>query len=286
MNLIKSASRKGLCGWLLLLAPVLAFTDDQEWPEKDEFRQSYTIAAGSQVEVRAVNGSVTIETTGGTTAEVHVIRSARRRQDLELRKVIVEQAGNRFVVRSERDSGVRRDGEVRQKVMLKLPRKVDLEVHGINGSVKAGEIEGRGSVSGVNGKVELTQFGGIKKISGINGSVWVSVARLEEEGMKISGVNGRVEVQFATDLNAEIHASGINGKVETDLPATALLSGGRHRSNFKARVGVGGPLITVSGVNGKVALKKRPGSQAKSELRSLPLQKHVKRSTATVSQAG
>jgi hypothetical protein len=42
---------------------------------------------------------------------------------------------------------------------------VDLEVHGINGSVKAAEIEGRGSVSGVNGKVELTQVGGINKIS-------------------------------------------------------------------------------------------------------------------------
>jgi DUF4097 and DUF4098 domain-containing protein YvlB len=169
--------------------------------------------------------------------------------------------------------------------MLRLPRKVDLEVHGINGSVKAGEIEGRGSVSGVNGKVELTQVGGINKISGINGSVSVSVARLDPEGMKISGVNGRVDVQFSENLNAEIHASGINGKVETDLPATSLLSEW-SRSNFKAKVGSGGPIISVSGVNGKVALKKRSGSQAHNELRSLPLQKHVKRSAAAVPQAG
>ena len=281
-----SHSRKWLCGLALFLAPIACGAQDSDWPEKDEFRQSYTLAAGSQVEVKAINGSVTIETTSGSTAEVHVIRSARKREDLEYRKVVVEQTGNRFIIRGENDSEGRRHADVRQQVMVKLPRKVDLEVHGINGSVKAAEIEGRGAVSGVNGKVELTQVGGINRISGINGSVSVSVARLDQEGMKISGVNGRVDVQFASDLNAEIHASGINGKVETDLPAASLLSEWSGRSNFKAKVGSGGPIISVSGVNGKVALKKRSGSQARSELRSLPLQKHVKRSAAAVPQAG
>lgn len=285
MNTMTSVSRKWFCGLALLLAPAILGAQDSEWYEKEEFQQSYTLAPGSQVEVKAINGSVTIETTSGTTAEVQVIRSARTREDLQFRKVVVEHVGNRFVIRGEGDSEGRRRAEVRQQVRLRLPRKVDLEVHGINGSVKAAEIEGRGSVSGVNGKVELTQVGGINKISGINGSVWVSVARLGEEGMKISGVNGRVDVQFAMDLNAEIHASGINGKVETDLPTTSLLSEW-NRSNFKAKVGSGGPVISVSGVNGKVALKRRSGSQARSELRSLPFQKHVKRSTAAVPQAG
>jgi len=284
MSTMSSVSRKGLYGLILFLVPAIHCAQDSDWPEKDEFQQSYTLAPGSQVEIKAINGSVTIETTSGSTAEVHVIRSARKREDLEYRKVVVEQVGSRFTVRGENDSEGRRHADVRQQVMLKLPRKVDLEVHGINGSVKAAEIEGHGSVSGVNGKVELTQVGGINKISGINGSVSVSVARLDQEGMKISGVNGRVDVQFAENLNAEIHASGINGKVETDLP-TLLLSEW-SRSNFKGKVGSGGPIISVSGVNGKVALKKRSGSQARNDLRSLPLQKHVKRSAAPVPQAG
>jgi len=284
MSTMLSVSRKGLYGLILFLVPAIHFAQDSDWPENDEFQQSYTLAPGSQVEIKAINGSVTIETTSGSTAEVHVIRLARKREDLEYRKVVVEQAGSRFTVRGENDSEGRRHAEVRQQVMLKLPRKVDLEVHGINGSVKAAEIEGHGSVSGVNGKVELTQVGGINKISGINGSVSVSVARLDQEGMKISCVNGRVDVQFAENLNAEIHASGINGKVETDLP-TLLLSEW-SRSNFKGKVGSGGPIISVSGVNGKVALKKRSGSQARNDLRSLPLQKHVKRSAAPVPQAG
>jgi hypothetical protein len=284
MKTMTSVSRAWLYGLALLIVPAIDGAQDSDWPEKDEFRQSYVLSSGAQVEVKGINGSVTIETGTGSTAEVHVIRSARTREDLEYRKVLVEQVGNRFVVRGENEAEGRRRAEVRQQVRLKLPCKVDLQIHGINGSVKAAEIEGRGSVSGVNGKVELAQVGGINKISGINGSVSVGVTRLDQEGMRISGVNGRVDIQFTDDLNAEIHASGINGKVETDLPATSLLSEW-SRSNFKAKVGSGGPLISVSGVNGKVALKKRSGSQARNELRMLPLQQHIKGSAAAVPQA-
>src|SRR2546426_7321609 len=136
MSTMTSVSRKWLYGLALFLAPAILVAQDSEWPEKDEFQQSYTLAPGSQVEVKAINGSVTIETTSGSTAEVHVIRSARTRDDLEFRKVVVDQVGNRFVVRGEGESEGRRRAELRQQVMLKLPRKVDLEVHGINGSVK------------------------------------------------------------------------------------------------------------------------------------------------------
>jgi DUF4097 and DUF4098 domain-containing protein YvlB len=242
-----------------MLAPQLtAVPDDSDWPERDEFHQNYTLQAGAEVEIRAINGSVSIETANTSTAEVNVVRSARKREDLEYRKVIVEQTGNRLVIRGENeDRGLGRHAEVRQQVTLKLPRQIDLNIHGINGSVKSGGIEGQGAISGINGKVEGAQVGGIAKLSGVNGSVSVTVARLGEQGMKISGINGRVDLQFANDLNAEIHASGINGKVDTDLPTTQLIE--RDRSNFKARVGSGGPTISVSGVNGKVSLKKVSG---------------------------
>lgn len=247
-------------GLLCLLAlPALVPAEDRDLPERDEFRQSYTLPVDAQVEVKGINGSVSIETANTSTAEVHIVRSARSREDLEYRKVIVEQSGNRLVVRGEEDRGwgrrAGRQTETRQQVLLRLPRQVALNVHGINGSVKAGEIEREGVVSGINGKVELAQVGGMAKISGINGSVAVTVTRLGEQGLKISGVNGRVEVQLAGELNADIHASGINGKVETDLPAATILSKW-SRADFKAKVGAGGSPISISGINGKVSLKK------------------------------
>jgi hypothetical protein len=99
MSTMISASRRLLYALILFLVPAIHCAQDSDWPEKDEFQQSYTLAPGSQVEVKAMNGSVTIETTSGSTAEVHVIRSARKREDLEYRKVVVEQVGSRFTVR-------------------------------------------------------------------------------------------------------------------------------------------------------------------------------------------
>jgi DUF4097 and DUF4098 domain-containing protein YvlB len=256
MDKMKKAWLIGAGLMITLFLPVLV-AEDRDFTERDEFRQSYSLPADAQVEVKGINGSVSIETAQTNTAEVHIVRSARNRDDLEYRKVIIEQTGNRLVIRGEEERGGKHP-EVRQQVMLRLPRQVALNVHGVNGSVRAGEIEREGVVSGVNGKVELAQVGGMAKISGINGSVSVTVARLGEQGLKVSGINGRVEIQFADDINADIHASGINGKVDTDLPASTILSEW-NRASFKAKVGAGGSPISISGVNGRVSLKKKSG---------------------------
>jgi hypothetical protein len=242
----------------LLCLPAFLHAQERDLPERDEFRQSYPLPADARVEVKGINGAVSIETAETSTAEVHIVRSAHQRADLEFRKVIVEQTGNRLVVRGEEEHDRGKRAEVRQRVTLKLPRQVALNVHGINGSVSVGEIGGEGVVSGVNGKVDLAQVGGMARISGINGSVSLKVARLGEQGLKVSGVNGRVEVQFAGDLNADLQANGVNGKVETDLPVTTLSEW--DRASFKAKIGSGGSPISISGVNGGVSLRKSLGS--------------------------
>ena len=61
MSTMSSVSRKGLYGLILFLVPAIHCAQDSDWPEKDDFQQSYTLAPGSQVEVKAINGSVTIE---------------------------------------------------------------------------------------------------------------------------------------------------------------------------------------------------------------------------------
>src|SRR5262245_33486221 len=75
--------------------------DRGDFQERDEFRQSYKLAAGAQVEVRNINGPLQIETTDGDQAEVYVTRSARTRADLDYCKVIVDNDGGVFRVYTE-----------------------------------------------------------------------------------------------------------------------------------------------------------------------------------------
>src|SRR5688500_3017583 len=66
--------------------------------EREEIRQSYELSPGATVEVEGINGTVDIETTNGKTAEVHILRFAATKEDLNYHKILIEHSGNRLVV--------------------------------------------------------------------------------------------------------------------------------------------------------------------------------------------
>jgi hypothetical protein len=233
--------------------------DDSEFTERDEFRQSYTLASGAPVRVSGINGSVDVETSAGGAAEVYVLRTARNRSDLDYHKVIVEQTASGLVVRGEnnRDEGWRGDNhQVRQRVTMKIPRNVDFTASGINGRATVGELDGPVKLSGINGRVDVAQARGYVDISGINGAVTMLITQVTERGIRVSGINGRVELKFDGALNADLAVSGVNGAVNADMP-NVQVQGRVSRTSFNAKIGAGGAPINVSGVNGSVNLVPR-----------------------------
>ncbi len=226
--------------------------DDSDYSERDEINQTYQLSAGARVEVRGINGTVDIETSSGNTAEVHIVRSARSREDLNYGRIIVEHTANSLIIRreNEKESSGR---NTRQRAMIKLPRQVDLNVSGVNGRTTIGEVDGPVRVSGINGKVDVAQAVGYSDISGINGQVKINISQLSERGIRVSGVNGGVELRFNEDLNADLEVTGINGSVNTDV-ANVTVMGKFSRQNFRAKIGSGGTPIVVTGINGSLKL--------------------------------
>ena len=86
----------------------------------------------------------------------------------------------------------------------------------------------------------------------MNGSVAFALASVGEQGVQVSGVNGRVEVRLAPTVNADFDVTGLNGRVNNELQNATV--GEQSRARFSARVGAGGPRITLSGINGGVTL--------------------------------
>jgi hypothetical protein len=233
---------------------------EDDLPEKDEFRQTYELGSGARVELRGINGGVEIETSSSSIAEVHILRSARNRDDLQYQKIIVEHQGNTLIVRGEKDhDGYRgRNREVRQRITLRVPRQIELLASGINGRVQAGEIDGSVRLDGINGSVEVAQAAGYANVSGVNGRVVVTIARLGERGIDVNGINGGVEIRFNEEINADLEVSGCNGSVYADVPNVTMI-GKISRENFRARIGSGGARISVTGVNGRVRLSRAAG---------------------------
>jgi len=231
----------------------------------DEMRQTFKLLApGAPVEVRGINGPVRIEAVDSDTAEVHIKREARDRSDFERHKIIIENTPDEgLVVRTEKIDGPEwwkfwSGGEVRTEVNMKVPRRAQVEAKGINGALSLGEFDGAVRVSGVNGRVDIGRSTGTAEISGVNGGVTLGVARLAGKGLTVKGVNGGVKIRVADNLNADLQVKGLNGQIDVSLPNVTEQE--RSRTSLRARIGSGGPAITVRGVNGGLRLE--PASPA------------------------
>src|SRR5215203_3395811 len=144
-----------------------------DFQERDEINRTYELAPGARVEVSSIRGPVEIVNTDSATAQVQNIRTARTRDDLEYHKIEVEQTANSLVVKGiqELEQRRRENIQVNHHVILKLPRRIDLAVKSVSGSLKTGDVDGQTVVSSISGSASIGNVGGKLKVSSISGNV-------------------------------------------------------------------------------------------------------------------
>jgi len=266
-------------------------TQRGDFKERDEINQTYQLAPGARVEVSSIRGPVEILTSDTATAEVKIVRTARNRADLEYHKIEVEQSGNSLVVRGEQESerGRGQSVQVNHRVILKLPRRIDLTVSSVSGSLKAGDVDGETHVSSISGSANIGDVAGklvvssisgnlevgnvgaearVRSISGnlrigqVNGSLDVSsvsggvsttLVNLNPQGIQIKSVSGSVEIGFKSDVNADFNADSVSGQVYLDVP-NVIRDSQENSSKVRARIGTGGTPITIFSVSGNIRL--------------------------------
>lgn len=237
---------------------------------KDEIQRTYKLNNNARVEISGINGSVDIKTAETDQADVRITISAMRREDIDRSRITMEYTADGLKIKGDnRNAGnhlydiFSGAGHTRQRVVLTLPRQVQLVTSGVNGRVNVGEIDGAVLLDGINGQIKVEQTAGGLKISGINGNIDATLARLDTKGINVHGINGNIDLRFKNDVNARIDVSGINGRVRADLP-NVQVQGQPDRSNYHAVIGTGGSSIDVSGVNGNITLKRNTEAVAAS----------------------
>jgi hypothetical protein len=233
-----------------------------DFAEREEIRRSYTLKPGADVIVSGINGRVDVETAETDHAEILIVRSAKKREDLQFRKIKIAHDPNELRIGLEGDrrsffSAFGSIPEGRQRVMLKLPRKVAFTTNNVNGDMNVGEIDGGVDVRGLNGKINIAQATGGASFRGVNGRIDATIAKLSAGGgIDINGVNGNTTLRFIGDVNADVDARGHNGRVESDLPNLEESKDEKRYGRYSARIGTGGSHISIRGVNGNVSLTK------------------------------
>jgi hypothetical protein len=208
--------------------------------------------------VRHVSGSVEIQTAETDTAELHVVRTAQSAEDLEAQRLVIEDSPDSLVIRGEGIHGGgwwRRlwggGGQVRSELRLVIPRRAEVNVRHVNGPVAVGETDGTFEARHINGRVEVAGVSGRSEVAHVNGGVRVGLSRLDAQGLEVRSVNGNVEVRLRERLDADINVRGHNGGFALNVPNVTTQER-ESRSEFRARLGAGGPEINVRGVNGNI----------------------------------
>jgi hypothetical protein len=223
------------------------------YQERDEINRSFTLPAKARVEVVAINGSVDIKAIDGDTASVEIERTAGSRAELDCNKVVLRQVSGNLFIKSE---GVCENTviQVRHRVLLSLPRYVDLSVNGVSGPVNIGEIDGALRISGNTGPINLARSGRNSIISGNMGTTTIKLQQLDARGLNLSGNMGAIKLYIADELNVVVKVSGHSGSVSSELPNVRFTKTGE--ADYYARIGFGGPTINVEGNSGSVLLSR------------------------------
>ncbi len=238
---------------------------DQEFTVREEIRRSYSINPGATVHLSRINGNVRVETANIDRAEVLLVRLARKKDDLAWHKFGVEQTAENLSIWAVSDqhsvfSAVSNQiPDVRQRVFLRVPEKINLEVSRIEGELIAGRVEGRVKLRSIDGRVKVDRALGQSEMFGIQGEADVTFAPLNGRGIDVGAVSGNVTLRFEGEVNADLRVRGVSGKFWNELDQSSEKTE-NSRSGWKViQVGAGGSEIDIRGISGNLTLT-RAGS--------------------------
>ena len=243
------------------------FKETDEFKETVEFNETYRLSSGFRVELFNINGPVYVECHDTDEAQVHILRRAANRTDLDHGRVIVEQGDEALVVRGAEE------GAVINEVTLKLPRQITLVVEDISGPLSIGEVDGPVSVSSVSGQCQIARAGAlkVKSVSGnvevgqlngglsvfsVSGSVSAGIAGLDENGVHVKSISGPVELFFEDQVDADMNIEQVSGAIDIQLEG-ATRNGSEDGSSVHVVAGQGTWPVLISSVSGPVQITQR-----------------------------
>ena len=222
----------------------------RDLPVRNEIHRQYQLAPNTTVEISLIAGPVEIETTNGDWAEINIVNSAETQADLNCLDSPVERTTGKLVIRSKSLCNIVR---VNQRVTLKVPRNINIDLKQIAGHVAVGPTEGMVRLESIAGHVSTGPLQAAE-MSSLARGLSMEIKQIGKRGARLSSIVGGIELALSDNLNAQFVANSVVGNVVSDIPNIKLSTDGQ--SDFKAQIGSGGPVIAISSVRGGIRLRK------------------------------
>jgi len=147
-----------------------------------------------------------------------------------------------------------RESDLEVTFVVGVPAGVVLVGRTVNGNVSAELMQSDSYIYTVNGFAIVSTVGQAMA-SSVNGFINAAVGSANwDRDLEFITVNGNVTVQIPSSTSAEVHASAVNGVITSDFSLTEVAPG-----VMQGVIGIGGPLLTLSTVNGNITLLQGSG---------------------------
>ncbi len=232
---------------------------------REEFHQTYPLAADGRVSLENLNGGVRITVSDRNEVQVNAVKRAYKQERLNEVKIEVSSTADAIRIRTtypDQDHNFTSDDRGRYNnpavvdYSITVPRRARLEsIDLVNGSLDIDGVEGDVNASTVNGGLVVRGLISETKLNTVNGNLQATFVQLvQSKPLSLGSVNGSVEVVIPSDVNAVIRAETISGSIRNDF-GLAVQDGEYVGHSLYGQLGSGGPRIKLSNVNGRIAIK-------------------------------
>ena len=268
-------------GWLLILANTAIAGERVE--QSKTWTETFPVTAASPtLEIENIWGDVRVRP--GKAGEVVVTISEKRSapdqkrfdRSLETLKLNTESddSGVAFYVgTADRDWHGRnrcRDCRVEYQFDVVVPVDTQLDVSTVNdGRIDVADVAGSVSAANVNGPISVSGMHVCEELNSVNGEVDLGFATPPGDNCSIETINGDITLALPENSDFDVAMDLFNGRMLTQLPVDSLAlpatvehteSNGRHQYRIAqqagVRIGAGGPLFTISSINGDIRIQK------------------------------
>jgi hypothetical protein len=240
---------------MALAAALLFVPSPAVFASTDHQVRTFPLSADRALLIEVTVGTIRIEGSDRTDAEVAIDREAPTTEALERIPVTIDETPSRVSVRVIQAGGST-DPALRADIVVRVPRAAVIE--------RAQVMEGRVTIAGFSGRltadvrrgpIEGADVSGTLRLETGIGSVVLTKARLSPGGLlRLRAFNGDVRLTLAErPVDARILALALNGHIKSEIPLTLRNSWGPRWG--EATLGKGEPLISIDVVTGTVDLR-------------------------------
>jgi len=224
---------------------------------REEFHQTYPLAANGRVSLSNVNGPVRVAAWDRNEVKVDAVKRARTQAALNEAEIVVDAQPDSIDIKTKYPEDNRGRDSASIDYTLTVPKgaRID-EIRTVNGAIDVQGVAGPVRASSVNGTVSGQRLEGEVNLSTVNGRVEAQLLRTDAaKSISLKSVNGAVSLTLPAEAGMRLSAATVHGTIESDFDLPVRKAGFGPGRNVEATIGKGGTAVRLNTVNGAILLR-------------------------------